>query len=52
MRKWSLDAYTTGATFGADTEREVDVEQVLKSEGLDGFEVLEDDGLQEAWVIA
>ncbi|RAL13197.1 uncharacterized protein BO97DRAFT_469917 [Aspergillus homomorphus CBS 101889] len=51
-RNWSLDPYSTGATFGVGTDGEdLDVAKVLEEEGLDHFEVLADDEFDEALVV-
>ncbi|EXA29729.1 hypothetical protein FOVG_18810 [Fusarium oxysporum f. sp. pisi HDV247] len=48
---WSVDPYTKRATFAAEDEGEVDVEGVLKDAGLEDFKVVDDEELDEAFVL-
>ncbi|RAH48753.1 uncharacterized protein BO95DRAFT_460613 [Aspergillus brunneoviolaceus CBS 621.78] len=52
-RDWSLDPYTTGATFGVEKEEDedLDVEKVLIGEGLSRFEIVTGDEADEALVV-
>jgi hypothetical protein len=50
MTDWSLEPYTKGATFGAG-EDEVDVARTVAGEGLNKFQVIEDEELGEAIVL-
>ena len=50
MRDWSLEPYTKLATFGAG-EEEVDIARTVVAEGIDNFLVIEDEDLDEAFVV-
>ncbi|RAH69915.1 uncharacterized protein BO66DRAFT_392051 [Aspergillus aculeatinus CBS 121060] len=52
-RDWSLDPYTTGATFGVEKEEDedLDVEKVLMGEGLSRFEIVTGDEADEALMV-
>jgi hypothetical protein len=51
LRKdWSVSMYTKRATFGVE-EDEVDVAAVLRAEGFANFTVVEDEALDQAFVI-
>ncbi|KAL9487876.1 hypothetical protein ACSS6W_000153 [Trichoderma asperelloides] len=51
MTDWSVDTCTHRATFHMESGQEVDVGAVVKNEGLDSFQVVEDDDLGEAIVL-
>lgn len=50
MKDWTIAPYSTRATWSTTVEDEVDVEAVLRGEGLEGFQVVEDEELDEAVV--
>ncbi|KAH7159377.1 hypothetical protein DER46DRAFT_637873 [Fusarium sp. MPI-SDFR-AT-0072] len=50
MKDWTVDPYFHKATWGELEEIEMDVEAVLRGEGLEGFEIVEDTELDEAVV--
>ncbi|EXA29447.1 hypothetical protein FOVG_19067 [Fusarium oxysporum f. sp. pisi HDV247] len=50
MRDWSVAAYTHRATF-ADDENDLDVASVLRDEGLEDFQIIDDGELDEALVL-
>ncbi|GKU07319.1 hypothetical protein FLAG1_10222 [Fusarium langsethiae] len=50
MRDWSVAAYTKQATF-RDEEEDADVESALQGEGLEKFQIVDDDDLDEAIVL-
>ncbi|KAI1016803.1 hypothetical protein LB504_007069 [Fusarium proliferatum] len=50
-KDWSVDPYTKRATFAAGDENELNVESVLRDEGLEGFTSVEDDRLDEVLVL-
>ncbi|KAM0240020.1 hypothetical protein ACHAPO_003000 [Fusarium lateritium] len=50
MRDWSVAAYTKRATF-RDGEGDADVENALKGEGLEEFQIVDDNDLDEAIVL-
>ncbi|CAJ0544346.1 Ff.00g035700.m01.CDS01 [Fusarium sp. VM40] len=50
MKDWTIAPYSTRATWSTAAEDEVDVEAVLRGEGLDSFKVVEDEELDEAVV--
>jgi hypothetical protein len=47
---WSIESYTKRATFDM-AEEELDVAEVLNKEGLEGFTVVEDEGINNAFVL-
>lgn len=51
MTDWSIDPYTHRATFNMDNGQQIDVGAIVKNEGLDSFQVVEDDDLGEAIVL-
>lgn len=51
MTDWSIGPCTHRATFNMESGQQVDVGDVLKNEGLDFFQVVEDDDLGEAIVL-
>ncbi|KJZ78278.1 hypothetical protein HIM_02316 [Hirsutella minnesotensis 3608] len=51
MTDWSLDPYTNRATFGVGEGEEFDVALVISHEGLDDFAVIEDEDVDEAFVM-
>ncbi|EHK42493.1 hypothetical protein TRIATDRAFT_319911 [Trichoderma atroviride IMI 206040] len=51
MTDWSIDPYTRRATFSAENNQHVDVGAVVENEGLESFQVVEDDDLGEAIVL-
>ncbi|KAF5632733.1 hypothetical protein F52700_6270 [Fusarium sp. NRRL 52700] len=51
MKDWSVDPYTKRATFGTGDESELNVESVLRDEGMEGFTVVEDDKLDEVVIL-
>lgn len=51
MTDWSIDPHTRRATFNMDNDQQVDVGAVVKNEGLDFFQVVEDDDIGEAIVL-
>ncbi|EKJ72422.1 hypothetical protein FPSE_07446 [Fusarium pseudograminearum CS3096] len=50
VRDWSVAAYTRRATFD-DKEGDADVESALQSEGMDEFQIIDDNDLDEAIVL-
>ncbi|KAG5654842.1 hypothetical protein KAF25_009219 [Fusarium avenaceum] len=50
MKDWTIAPYSTRATWSTAAEDEVDVESVLRGEGLEGFQVVEDEEADEAVV--
>jgi len=50
-KDWSVDPYTKRATFAAGDQNELNVERVLRDEGLEGFTIVEDDKLDEVLVL-
>lgn len=50
VRDWSVAAYTRRATFG-DKEGDADVESTLQGERIDGFQIIDDNDLDEAIVL-
>ncbi|KAF9772130.1 hypothetical protein IL306_010188 [Fusarium sp. DS 682] len=50
MKDWTIDPYFHKATWDVEHEIEVDVETVLRGEGLDDFQIVEDQELDEAVV--
>ncbi|KAG9500789.1 hypothetical protein J7337_006469 [Fusarium musae] len=51
MKDWSVDPYTKRATFATGDESELNVEDVLRDEGLEGFTIVEDDKLDEVVIL-
>lgn len=51
MTDWSIDAYTKRATMDTGGESSVDLEGVLKEEGMDNFTIIYDEQQDEAFVI-
>ncbi|KAF5606588.1 uncharacterized protein FSUBG_5987 [Fusarium subglutinans] len=51
MKDWSVDPYSKRATFAAGDECELNVEDVLCDEGLEGFTVVEDDAIDEVVIL-
>ncbi|WKT40442.1 hypothetical protein QSH57_005248 [Fusarium oxysporum f. sp. vasinfectum] len=51
MKDWSVDPYTKRATFAGDDDSELNVESVLRDEGLEGFTIVEDDKLDEVVIL-
>jgi hypothetical protein len=51
MTDWSIDPYTHRATFDMGSGQRVDIGAVVQKEGLDSFQVVEDDDLGEAIVL-
>ena len=47
---WSIETYSRRAIFNSGGE-EVDVTDIVAKEGLEGFTVIEDKGLDQAFVI-
>ncbi|PTD02645.1 hypothetical protein FCULG_00009260 [Fusarium culmorum] len=50
MRDWSVAAHTRRATFG-DKEGDADIESALKGEGLEEFQIIDDNALDEVIVL-
>jgi hypothetical protein len=50
MRDWSVAAYTKQATF-RNEEEDADVESALQGQGLEEFQIVDDDDLGEAIVL-
>ncbi|KAL5608705.1 hypothetical protein FOVSG1_003386 [Fusarium oxysporum f. sp. vasinfectum] len=51
MKDWSVDPYTKRATFAGGDDSELNVESVLRDEGLEGFTIVEDDELDEVVIL-
>ncbi|EWZ93843.1 hypothetical protein FOWG_06493 [Fusarium oxysporum f. sp. lycopersici MN25] len=51
MKDWSVDPYTKRATFAGGDDSELNVESVLRDEGLGGFTIVEDDKLDEVVIL-
>ncbi|RAO73557.1 uncharacterized protein BHQ10_009569 [Talaromyces amestolkiae] len=51
MTDWSIEPYTTKATFTTDNPGVVNVAGVLEAEGLEKFHVVNDEELNEAFVV-
>lgn len=51
MKDWSVDPYTKRATFAGGDDSELNVESVLRDEGLEGFTIVEDDKLDEVVIL-
>ncbi|KAG7418134.1 hypothetical protein Forpe1208_v005279 [Fusarium oxysporum f. sp. rapae] len=47
MKDWSVDPYTKRATFASSDDSELNVQSVLRDEGLEGFTIVEDDTVDE-----